>query len=182
MEGSSSGYFWGSSHKTLRISWGFGGRSSLRLVAYLLPIVGRWTIVWNIEWKKKKYENVFVFFREDEKGVVRSQSYNLAQNVMPTSAVMMKNSKITFGFLPDPNCINNSKDSLCINSSKETLCMNISNDTLCTNSSSNGLCVTSSKDGLSIKNSKDLNPSKEGHCNKVFEEDSMFWTQYMPTL
>ena len=32
----------------------------------------------------------------------RAQSYNLAQNIMPTSAVIMKNSKITFGMLPDP--------------------------------------------------------------------------------
>ena len=51
---SSSGYFWVSSHKTLRTSWGFGGRDSFfHLVTYLLPMVGKWIIVWNIVWKKK---------------------------------------------------------------------------------------------------------------------------------
>ena len=50
---SSSGYFWVTSHKTPGISEGFGVRNSFfRLVTYLLPMVDRWIIVWNIVWKK----------------------------------------------------------------------------------------------------------------------------------
>jgi hypothetical protein len=41
----------------------------------------------------------------------RAQSYNLAHNIMPTSAVIMKNSKITFGVLPDPKAnLDSNKD------------------------------------------------------------------------
>ena len=38
-----------------------GDRGSFfRLVTYLLPIVGRWIIVWNIEWKKIHCSTVFI--------------------------------------------------------------------------------------------------------------------------
>ena len=44
--------------KPLKSLRGLGDRGSFfRLVTYLLPMVGRWIIVWNIVWKKRLLEN-----------------------------------------------------------------------------------------------------------------------------
>jgi hypothetical protein len=38
----------------------------------------------------------------NENDLKKSQSYNLAETIMPASAVIMKNSRSTFGILLDP--------------------------------------------------------------------------------
>ena len=38
----------------------------------------------------------------NENGLKKSQSYNLAETIMPASAVIMKNSRSTFGILLNP--------------------------------------------------------------------------------
>ncbi len=43
-----------------------------------------------------------LFFSMNENGLKKSQSYNLAETIMPASAVFMKNSRSTFGILLDP--------------------------------------------------------------------------------
>ena len=47
------------------------------------------------------------FCRGDENLVRRAQSYNQAEKVMPASAAIVNNSKITFGVLPDSKMVIN---------------------------------------------------------------------------
>ncbi len=49
-----------------------------------------------------RYSYKSLFFSTNENSLKKSQSYNLAETIMPASAVFMKNSRSTFGILLDP--------------------------------------------------------------------------------